>query len=157
MGRPDDDIRDHLHREDFEKEEEEELDELEEQYDDLIGAGVDNNQMAATAEATRAMRAAQDQEQEQNQVDDMFDMMEEHEFIGAPPPMAEDVQKGRSTADEDEEGSPLAAPGEPGDEDDEPLPGALPGENWAADGQEALAAPAASEAFVSSSDWLKSE
>ncbi|MBT8494092.1 MAG: hypothetical protein KJO07_13640, partial [Deltaproteobacteria bacterium] len=64
MGRPDDDIRDHRHRHDFQKEEEEELDELEDQYDDLISAGVDNNQMASTAEATRAFRAAQEQEQE---------------------------------------------------------------------------------------------
>ena len=154
MGRGDDDLRDHRHRDDFQKEEEEELEEQGDDYDDLITAGVDNNQMAATAEATRAFRAAQDQEQEQqDQLDDMFEALDDLEFIGAPPPME---TRDRSTADEDEESSPLAAPDEP-NEEDEPLPGARASDNWVADSADALASPAATEAFVSSSDWLKSE
>ena len=153
MGRPgDDDLRDHRHREDFQKEEEEELEELGDEYDDLITAGIDNNQMAATAEATRAFRAGQEQEQEQEQLDDMFEVLDDLEFIGAPPPVA---TRDRSTADEDEEGS-LAAPPETPDED-EPLPGARPGENWVGDSADALSSPAPTEAFVASSDWLKSE
>lgn len=148
MGRPEDDIRDRLHRDEFEKEEEEELLEDEEGFDDLIGQHVDNAAMAGTAQAIRAHRVAKEQESELN--DEMFDILEEQKFTGAPPPLADHQH---TTADEpDEEGPPPLAAA-PEDEEE----GALPigaGESWSSD---AAPAPAATEPMVGSSDWLKSD
>lgn len=149
MGRPGEDGRALEHRDEFEKEEEEELDEQLDDYEDLIGHHVDNNDTAVTAAAVRAHRGTE--ELEQDQLEDMFEAMELREYMGAPPPG--DVRE-QTTADEpdDEEPPPLAAPGEP-EEDEGALPVAA-GEMWAG---AFLGAPAPSEAFLGSSDWVKPE
>jgi len=150
MGRPDDDIRDRQHRDEFEKEEEEELLEEEEGFDDLIGQQVDNSAMAGTAEAIRAHRAFK--EQESQLTDEMFEILEEQKFVGAPPPLAE-TQHQQTTADEpdDEAPPPLAAPPDEEDEAALPIGG---GESWSSN---LAPAPAATEPFVGSSDWLKND
>ncbi len=150
MGRPGEDGRDLEHRDDFEKEEEEELDDDLDQYDDLIGGAADNAGTAVTAAAVRAHRGTDDVEQDQ--LDDMFEALDLREFIGSPP--AGDA-KAQTTADEpeDEEPPPLAAPAEPDEDEGE---GALPAQNemWAG---AFMGAPAPSELFIGSSDWVKPE
>jgi hypothetical protein len=149
MGR--DDLKDKLHRDDFEKVEDEELLNEEDEFEDLIGDPVDNAEVEATAEQVRAQRNSQ--EMEPDDLEDLINVEErEREFLDTLGPNFKPRPKDVSTADEDEEED--AAPAAPPvDEDDDPLAALIRGDTWAAP---LLGAPVADAPEQPGSPWIRS-